>query len=275
MGHGLVKDAAAGETPLPVRMLPGMGVLLEGCQWNCNSVGLSGATVYELHRNGAAGLYLKHGIHEIAAGITDEMVRLRWLGQHISVPQVRHFECSHSEAWLLTTAIPGRTAQEWLEDYPDRRLEAVTEIARFLHKLHGLPIGECPFNSQLPLRLADAGRRLEAGLIDASDFDEERKGWTPGMIWDEMMALLPFEQSLAVTHGDFSLDNILLEDGCVTGCIDVSRAGIADRYQDLAILWNCLRDFDEALASHLFAAYGILEPDERKLRFHLCLDECF
>jgi len=32
-----------------------------------------------------------------------------------------------------------------------------------------------------------------------------------------------------VTHGDLSLDNILLQEGKVVGVIDVARVGIADR----------------------------------------------
>lgn len=60
-----------------------------------------------------------------------------------------------------------------------------------------------------------------------------------------------------------------------SGCIDVGRLGVAGRYQDLAILWNGLREFDGALGARLFARYGIGVPDERRLRFHLTLDECF
>jgi aminoglycoside 3'-phosphotransferase-1 len=61
----------------------------------------------------------------------------------------------------------------------------------------------------------------------------------------------------------------------VVGCIDVGRGGIADRYQDLAILWNCLGEFDGELQARLFQRYGIAEPDRRKLAFHLMLDEMF
>ncbi len=144
-----------------------------------------------------------------------------------------------------------------------------------MHRLHSIPVSECPFNSDHTLRLARAAARIDAGLVDVDDFDEERAGWTAERIWDEMQSLLPLSPDRVVTHGDFSLDNLLIHDGEVVGCIDVGWAGIADRYQDLAILWNCLGEVGPALQERLFRRYGIPEPDRRKLEFHLMLDELF
>lgn len=90
-----------------------------------------------------------------------------------------------------------------------------------------------------------------------------------------MHRLLPLAPDPVVTHGDFSLDNLLIVEGKVVGCIDVGRAGIADRYQDLAVLWNCLEEFEPSLQERLVAQYGIADPDRRKLQFHLLLDELF
>lgn len=87
--------------------------------------------------------------------------------------------------------------------------------------------------------------------------------------------LLPFSPDSVVTHGDFSLDNLIFDEGKLIGCIDVGRVGIADRYQDLAILWNCLGEFSPSLQKRLFQKYGIDNPDMNKLQFHLMLDEFF
>ncbi|WP_395407342.1 phosphotransferase [Pseudoduganella sp. UC29_106] len=124
-------------------------------------------------------------------------------------------------------------------------------------------------------RLHKARARLDAGLVDEEDFDAERAGWSAARVWAEMTALLPLPPDPVVTHGDFSLNNLFLHHGEVAGCIDVGRAGVADRYQDLAILWNCLGEFGPSLQRRLFESYGIPRPDERRLRFHLMLDEFF
>ncbi len=117
--------------------------------------------------------------------------------------------------------------------------------------------------------------RIDAGLVDTGDFDEERRGWTAEQVWDELVGLLPLALDSVVTHGDFSLDNLLLLGGEAVGCIDVGRVGIADRWQDLAILWNCLGEFDPLVRDALLAGYGVAAVDERKLRIHLLLDELF
>jgi aminoglycoside 3'-phosphotransferase-1 len=63
--------------------------------------------------------------------------------------------------------------------------------------------------------------------------------------------------------------------GVVTGCIDVGRLGVADRYQDIAILWQNLREFGDDAAARFLAGYGIAALDGERLEFHRCLDELF
>jgi aminoglycoside 3'-phosphotransferase-1 len=72
-----------------------------------------------------------------------------------------------------------------------------------------------------------------------------------------------------------SLENILMQEGAVVGCIDVGRAGVADRYQDLAIVWRALGELDAALQQRFVQQYGLLDIDQGKLQFHLRLDELF
>lgn len=142
--------------------------------------------------------------------------------------------------------------------------------------MHALPISACPFDVQLALRMAAAQQGLEAGLVDASDFDEARAGPSPEHVWAQLQALLPLSPDLVFTHGDYSLDKVLLYAARqVTGFIDLGRLGVAARYQDLAICWNCLAEFGELAQRAFMQAYGIAEPDERKLAAHLCLDEFF
>jgi len=116
---------------------------------------------------------------------------------------------------------------------------------------------------------------MDAGRVDCSDFDDERAGWTAADVWQAITVMLPLPFERVLTHGDSSLGNILLSNGRITGCIDVGRAGIADPYQDLALLWNNLREFPEPIAATLWEAYGVASPDQRRLAFHLGLDEMF
>lgn len=260
----------------PISVPASLSACLARYEWARDKVGQSGGAVYRLHgKLGFPDLFLKHGVNCFAADLTDEMVRLDWLSRHVPVPAVEHFVAIPGEAWLLMNAMPGRTAYQTFLESPDDNGAIVDALARFLQRFHAIPPEDCPFNSDHRHRLARARERIDAELVDEADFDEEREGWNAERVWDAAQELLPLESDRVVTHGDFSLDNIMILDGEVVGCIDVGRVGLADRYQDLAILWNSLGEFEPGLQDRLLARYGIGEPNERKLLFHLLLDELF
>lgn len=257
--------------------VPGsMSCAVAGYAWARDRVGESGGAVYRLHgKPGAPDLYLKHGRHKVADAIGDEAARLRWLTGRLPAPAVVNVVRTTDEAWLLMTALPGKTAYQLLEADPGQGHAIVDALASFLQRLHALPASACAFDSDHAHRLVLARARIEAGLVDEGDFDQERAGGTARQVWDAMQALLPLAPDPVVTHGDYSLDNLLIVDGEVAGCIDAGRVGIADRYQDLAIAWNCLGEFGGALQERFLQTYGITEPDWRKLQFYLMLDELF
>ncbi|WP_375428278.1 APH(3') family aminoglycoside O-phosphotransferase [uncultured Sphingomonas sp.] len=264
------------ECPVPPVTVPdGLAALVAGYDWGRDLVGESGSSVRRLHAPERPTLYLKHGANEIGPQIIDEFARLAWLAKHMPVPRIRRFIAAPADAWLLTDALPGRTAHQRLVDEPERGRLIVVAIIAFLKRLHAIPPDHCPFNAAHPLRLAHAHERMVAGEVDRDDFGDDHAGWSTERLWDHMTAFLPFEPDPVVTHGDWSLDNILLDGDRVAGCIDIDRAGIADRYQDLAILHDCLGEFDPSLRDEMWRAYGIARPDRRKIDFHLALDEFF
>ena len=249
--------------------------IVAGYRATPNLVGESGGVIHQLDAVGRPTLFLKQGGGRVATDIADEYARLRWLQGRWQVPALSSYAETEAGAWLLTTALPGRAAHGWLENHPDRRETAMRSIAKFLRQMHAEPTATCPFNASLDLRSADAAANAAAGRVDLDELDPEREGWSAEQLWDHFQRLLPIEADRVVTHGDFSLDNIFLdEDGAVTGCLDLGRVGVADRYQDLAILWNCLREFDPGLAEAMFEAYGVA-PDRAKIELHLLFDEFF
>ncbi|MCT8268303.1 APH(3')-I family aminoglycoside O-phosphotransferase [Afifella sp. JA880] len=271
-----MSDADREEACEPASVPGHMSGDLAGYRWMRDSVGQSGGSVFRLHgKPNGPDAFVKHGEGGLADDLSDEMVRLRWLAGYISVPALISFTRTSSEAWLVTTALRGKTAYQVLEADPATRLAIVDALAAFLRRLHAIPVCVCPFKSDHAYSLARARERLDAGLVDVDDFDAERKGWTAEQVWEEMHRLLPLAPDAVVTHGDFSLDNLVIFEGEVTGCIDVGKAGVADRYQDLAIMWNCLGEFDRSLQERFLQQYGVVDVDWRRLQFHLMLDEFF
>lgn len=273
-GHGRVANDGDREAPsaAPELFAALPDALLEG-PWSRDLVGGSGASVYRLESDSGRDLYLKQGRGPFAADVTDEMARLAWLAGKIPVPGIVHYRADADAAMLLTSALPGRTAYQLLWD--GAGLEIVDALVDFMQRLHALPTKACPFDVGHAHRLHLARARIDAGLVDEDDFDDVRAGWSAEQVWAELTGMLPLPMERVVTHGDFSLDNLLIEDGQVIGCIDVGRVGVADPYQDLAILWNCLGEFGPPHQKRMFDRYGIDTPDEDRLRFHLMLDELF
>lgn len=261
---------------LPAGIAEALDKLGGDWSWARSTVGESGGDVWRVaNADGGNRHFLKHGTGEVAAALLDELVRLRWLAPHVPVPHVAAFAFDGNAAWLLMTAIPGETAWEVLTAHPDQAEAVVEAVATFLCRFHAIAPEPCPFTAAAPHRLALARARIAQGLIDEEDFDDEREGWSTTQVWDALHALPPPGAPAVVTHGDFSLDNILIAGGAVTGCIDVGRAGLADRYQDIAILWNCLGEFSADLQSRLLVALGEGAGDRERIDFHLLLDELF
>lgn len=238
--------------------------------------GETGANVVRITSRDASIRYLKYGTGRVAGDIADEALRLRWLHGRLPCPRVQHHVQDAAAAWLMTTGIAGRTGDDWLAESEERLPMVIDAFAGFLRQLHALPVADCPFDAAAAVRMTAARRNIDAGLVDVEDFDDDHKGWTAEQLWDQLITLTPAESERAVTHGDFSLGNLLLDaDGAVTGVIDVGRLGIADPYQDIAILWQNLSEFGTATQQRFLSAYGIDRPDMKRLTFHRCLDELF
>ncbi|MEG2031165.1 MAG: APH(3') family aminoglycoside O-phosphotransferase [Janthinobacterium sp.] len=265
-------------TSMTAAMPASLRAAVAGYRWARDSIGESDAAVYRLRgRDGAPDLFLKHGRGLAAADLADEAARLRWLAPQLPVPAVVQFArvADPDQAWLLTAALPGKTASEVLEADPGLGPAVADALAAFLRRLHALPVSACPFDAGPAVRLVQARQRIDAGLVDADDFDAGRQGWTAEQVWAALQDCQPLTPNLVVTHGDFSLENILLHEGAVVACLDVGRAGVADRYQDLAIAWRALGELDAALQQRFAVQYGLLDIDQGKLQWHLLLDELF
>ena len=72
------------------------------------------------------------------------------------------------------------------------------------------------------------------------------------------------------------MPNILLQNSEISGFIDLSRAGVADRYNDLAIASRSVRynlgpDFEDLF----FEYYDLDQVDEDKIAYYRMMDELF
>lgn len=273
---------------------PALAAHLKGRKLEPVVRGESGSDVVHVTGGVRAGAYLKTATSWRRAELRHEHGVLRWLDGRAGAPRVLHFEETHGSTYLLLSEVHGRAAVELASELDATTL--VRELARALKKVHALPAADCPFERRVADMVHEAWRRARAGLVDLDDLEPRYRGWSADQLLRELEATAPAQEDLVVVHGDFSLPNIVLrerrsrrggrEAGAastaspgsfrVSGLVDWGRAGVADRYQDLALL---LRSFEgsagDDLPEVLEQAYGLDRLDAGKIAFYQLLDEFF
>jgi aminoglycoside phosphotransferase len=236
-------------------------------------VGKSEAKVYRLDHAEQPALYLKLALHAHVAELHAEHQRLLWLQDRVPVARIVGFDRGNDDALLLTRALTGANA---LDAAPRHRAEVVAAFARALRHLHSLPTSDCRFDQGLDTMLQCARRRVDAGRVDESDFDPERKGATAAELLQLLEQSLPPPGDRVLTHGDACLANVIFDGARFRGFVDCVRSGLADRYQDLALASRSIEHhYGSELVAVFFERYGLARIDQPRLGFYRLLDEFF
>jgi streptomycin 3"-kinase len=196
--------------------------------------------------------------------------------------------------WLAGTGLPGATVVDWVESAegarlmttavpgvpgdslpPAAHLAAAESLGRVLRDLHSLT--DCPFERPLSSVIALAEDVVRRDAVNPDFLTDEWRLLKPAELLAQVVAERPYVESVAepvVCHGDACLPNVFFDPVTleVTGLIDLGRLGIADRYSDLALTTIQLHDVWSADPAPFLAAYGLPDPDERRLSFYRLLD---
>ncbi len=210
---------------------------------------------------------------------------LRWLEGKLSVPQVLEFEEENGKSYLLMSKMEGEMSCDTY--YLERPEVLVKALAEGLQMLWKVDVRECPQVRDLDTLLAEARAQIENGLVDLDNVEPSTFGdggfESPRHLLEWLENHRPrFEPTFS--HGDYCLPNVFLKNGQVSGFIDLDRAGICDKWNDIAICYRSLKhNFDGTYGGKvyenfnpdmLFEALGI-EPDWEKIKFFILLDELF
>lgn len=255
---------------LPVSLRSHLG----GYEWRRDALGRSSACVFRLEGEGRPSLYLKGEEAGPFCELADEAERLVWLrSQGLDCPEVIAYESDGERSFLLMTALPGSDLVTAATLLPEERVEI---LASALSGLHNIDISACPFDHRLDNRVARAEARMRAGLVDETDFDEERLGRSAFFLFGELQRLRPENENLVVAHGDACLPNFMAANGRFAGYIDCCRLGVADRYQDIALACRSIAyNFGEEFVRPFLNAYGLSIIDPVKMDYYQLLDEFF
>lgn len=231
------------------------------------------SVVHRLSRDGVPELFVKLAPAGHVPSLAEEAERMRWARSYLPVPAVVECDTEDAVDWLVTSALPGRDAT-----HPDL-VRAPDELAgilgRGLRAFHdGAPVDACPFDFRVEAALRHVRSRLEAGRIDpARDFHDEFAHLTAVAAVALLESTRPDSEDLVVCHGDYCLPNLLVEDGCATGFVDLGELGVADRWWDLAVAtWSLTWNLGSGYEESFLAAYGATVDPERMRFYRLLYD---
>lgn len=215
----------------------------------------------------------------------NEYRMMQWLAGKLPVPEIICRESVEGVNYLLMTKMTGKMAcDDW---YLSHFEELVGLLAEGLKMLWGVDVTDCPYINSIEQKLTAARYRVENHLIDLDDVEPETFGeggfQSPEQLLNWLSENRPKEE-LVFSHGDYCLPNVFLEGDSVQGFIDLGNAGIADKWQDIALCYRSLkhnmdgiydgRKHGEYNADLLFEKLGV-EPDFEKIRYFILLDELF
>lgn len=263
----------------PEAIPPSLQPWLAHAEWQPITIGLSGAEVYRIVAPGQPPRYLKSAAGPRVAELRAERDRLIWLRSRLPAPHVHAWVADEKRqrAWLLLSEAPGVMACEPAVASDPKRV--VRALAEGLRQIHQLAAADCPFDMRLDARLAHTEEHIRLGLVDEVGV-RANCGVSPSELLARLRATRPDEPlaDLVFTHGDYCLPNILLDPASfrASAYLDWGRAGLADRYYDLAIAARSVRhNFGAHWGPRFLAAYGLDQPDQRRLDWYEALDELF
>ncbi|GIN71331.1 aminoglycoside phosphotransferase APH(3') [Bacillus sp. J14TS2] len=247
--------------------------IIKGYTMYQETSGHSEASTFFLKKGGHS-LYLKTQVANAVEPLQVEQEKMGWLQGKLAVPEILYYGQDEKQEYLLMTEIKGIDASDSAHI---TNIPLVTkQLAQGLREIHSLCVEHCPFQRTLDVTIKEAQVRVEKSLVDTEDFDEERKGKTAEELFQDLLENRPREEDPVFTHGDYCLPNIILRNNKVSGFIDLGRAGISDRYQDIALAVRSIaRNFGKQYISLFLKEYGLEQVEQEKIDFYQLLDEFF
>ncbi len=247
---------------------------LKGYDWEKVSIGWSSSEIYKLTSENKSALFLKINKYHGDLFFNNEFETLKWLKDKISVPDVIYHSKNLDYEFLLLSEIPGKVSYE---AFSKSDIETNLKIlAKGLQIFHALPMVGCPNEIDIDKMIQHAKKRLEQGLINNINFDIRWKHKTPNELFEDVKRLKPKVIDKVVTHGDYCLPNVLINNKELSGFVDLGSAGINDRYYDLAaVSWSISYNFGQKWVPYFFEKYGINydEIDRERMLFYQMLNE--
>lgn len=240
--------------------------------------GKSNARVYRIRKPDGTICYLKIKEIDKLREVVREVMVYDWIGKKVKCPEVIYYDVLDGMEYMLYSEVSGISANS--SKFIRNPESIIKTTAYALKKLHSISIRDCRFDRTLDIKLKETKFRIENNLVNDWYFNSQNKNKSPEMIYNEVLQSRPMTEDLVFTHGNYNFSNIIVDSDSSVGFVDMKNAGIADRYQDIAVaLEDINRIFDSQnfnLYTDIFLnEYGIDSVDIDKINFYILLNELF
>lgn len=251
---------------------------IDGKSYSFDDIGMSGSQIMIF-----ADSVLKRVKYRKENEETVQM--MRWLEGKIPIPRVICFERDFEYQYLLMSKVSGKMSCD--EYYLEHPKELLGLLAEAMKMLWSVDISDCPRNRNIDAELKEARYRVENNLVDLDNAEPTTFG--DGGFKDPKELLQWLEDNRpdyepVLSHGDFCLPNIFIENGGISGFIDLGDTGIGDKWRDIALCYRSLKhNFDGSFGGKVYPDFHPemlfdaleIEPNQEKLKFYILLDELF
>lgn len=252
--------------------------IIENEQYEADNIGMSDSSVYLF-----ADKVLK--IQDTDDEADNEYLMMKWLSGKLLIPEILAYEKNNGRSYLLMSRIGGVMA---CDDYYMNDSDLLMDLlAKAIHMFWKVNITDCPGNMNLDKKLEKAKYNVAHDLVDMENVQPDtfgKEGFkNPQELLEWLIQNRP-EEDFVLSHGDFCLPNIFFIDSNVSGFIDLGKTCVADRYQDIALCYRSLtNNFNGSYGGRIYKNINMdrffnklgIEPDWKKIKYYILLDELF
>jgi aminoglycoside phosphotransferase len=196
--------------------------------------------------------------------LSEEYKALQFLSQtELLVPEVYCYHVEKKSRWLLMDYINGISLREFLSREPSLidKEKAISNFGLCLRRIHECP---CPIElikndkPWIDTMLLKAEYNLTQYEVDGSE-----------ELLSRLKAVRPKPIENTLIHGDFTIDNVLVNECNIVGIIDWSGATYGDPRYDVALAIRQKRNaFDNEIDKEIFFnAYGKLRITDEEFNY--------
>lgn len=211
-----------------------------------------------------------------------EYTMLRWLEGRLPAPRCLFHALEEGTDYLLMTRIHGKMAcdEEMMSREGGRYV--VRLMAAALKRLWQVDISGCPVNQPLSKFLSIAKSGIENGSAAPGPFGGGEFA-DAGELLRWLEENRPAEDPV-FSHGDYGLPNVLFDGDKIAGYIDLGNMGVADRWEDVAMVHRSLRNnFGGVFGGKVYRDFNPdwlfeeleMEVDQEKFRYFDLLHELY